>query len=54
VTAKIERIGLQMTGATGVVRVYLFHSSQVEPIAVQDLEFTKTNGGFQWFDMKDW
>lgn len=54
VTAKVERIGLQMTGATGVVRVYLFHSSQVDPIYVQDLEFTKENGGFQWFDMKDW
>ena len=54
VTAKIERIGLQMTGATGKVRVYLFHSSQVQPVQVQDLEFTKTNGGFQWFDMKDW
>ena len=54
VTAKIERIGLQMTGATGKVRMYLFHSSQVEPVQVQDLEFTKTNGGFQWFDMKDW
>ena len=54
VTTKLERIGLQMTGATGKVRVYLFHSSQVEPIQVQDLEFTKTNGGFQWFDLKDW
>ena len=54
VTAKIERIGLQMTGATGTVRVYLFHSSQVDPIYYQDLEFTKGNGGFQWFDMKDW
>lgn len=54
VTAKVQRIGLQMTGATGTVRVYLFHSSQVEPIQVADLEFTKTNGGFQWFDMKDW
>ena len=54
VTAKIERIGLQMTGATGKVRMYLFHSSQVEPIQVEDLEFTKTNGGFQWFTMKDW
>lgn len=54
VTAKIERIGLQMTGATGKVRVYLFHSSQVEPMQVADLEFTKTNGGFQWFDVHDW
>lgn len=54
VTAKIERIGLQMTGATGNVRMYLFHSSQRDPIKVADLEFTKTNGGFQWFDVKDW
>lgn len=54
VTAKIERIGLQMTGATGKVRMYLFHSSQVDPIQVEDLEFTKTNGGFQWFTMRDW
>lgn len=54
VTTKIERIGLQMVGATGTVRVYLFHSSQVDPLYVADLEFTKENGGFQWFDMKDW
>lgn len=54
VTAKIERIGLQMTGATGKVRMYLFHSSQVDPIKVADLQFTKENGGFQWFDMPDW
>ena len=49
VTTKIERIGLQMVGATGTVRLYLFHSSQVAPIQVIDLAFTNTNGGFQWF-----
>lgn len=49
VTMKIEKIGLQMTGATGVVRMYLFHSSQYEPIKILNLEYTKTNGGFQWF-----
>lgn len=54
VTAKVERIGLQMTGATGKVRMYLFHSSQPDPIQVEDLDFTKTNGGFQWFTVKDW
>lgn len=53
VTAKIERIGLQMVGGTGVVKMYLFHSSQVEPIKTFDLNFTKTNGGFQWFDIND-
>lgn len=49
VTTKIERIGLQMVGATGTVRLYLFHSSQIAPMRVVDLEFTNTNGGFQWF-----
>lgn len=49
VTTKIERIGLQMVGATGTVRLYLFHSSQIAPMRVIDLTFTNTNGGFQWF-----
>ena len=49
VTTKIERIGLQMVGAVGTVRLYLFHSSQVAPFRTIDLEFTNTKGGFQWF-----
>ena len=49
VTTKIERIGLQMIGATGTVRLYLFHSSQVAPMRTIDLAFTNTKGGFQWF-----
>ena len=49
VTTKIERIGLQMIGGTGTVRLYLFHSSQIAPMRVVDLEFTNTKGGFQWF-----
>lgn len=49
VTTKIERIGLQMVGATGTVRLYLFHSSQVHPMRTIDVEFTNTSGGFQWF-----
>ena len=53
VTAKIEKIGLQMTGGTGVVRMYLFHSSQIGPIKTFDLNFTVTNGGFQWFPLND-
>lgn len=53
VTAKIERIGLQMIGATGIVKLYLFHSSQVDPIKTFELEFTNTNGGFQWFNIAD-
>lgn len=53
VTAKINRIGLQMVGGVGKVKVYLFHSSQVEPLRTFELEYTKTNGGFQWFDVAD-
>ena len=49
VTLRINRIGLQMVGATGPVRLYLFHSSQVAPMRVIDVQFTNTNGGFQWF-----
>lgn len=49
VTAKIERIGLQMVHGTGNVRMYLFHSSQVAPIQIEDFSYTNTSGGFQWF-----
>lgn len=49
VTTKIERIGLQMVGGTGTVRIYIFHSSQVAPIQTIDLQYTNTKGGFQWF-----
>lgn len=53
VTTKIERVGLQFTGGTGTVKLYLFHSSQVDPMQTFEVEYTKTNGGFQWFDLKD-
>lgn len=49
VTAKIERIGLQMIGGTGKITMYLFHSSLVDPVRVVELNFTNTSGGFQWF-----
>lgn len=54
VTAKIERIGLQVSGATGTIRLYLFHSSRVEPISFVDVEITKANGMFVWVSPKDW
>lgn len=53
VTTKIERIGLQMTGATGTVKLYLFHSSQIAPMRTVELNFTNTNGGFQWFNLAE-
>ena len=48
VTSKIERIGLQMVGGTGEVHIYLFHSSQPEPIYDEVFNYTR-DGGFQWF-----
>ena len=53
VTTKIERIGLQMVGGTGIVKLYLFHSSQVAPMRIIELNFTNTNGGFQWFTLPE-
>lgn len=53
VTTKIEKIGLQMTGGTGIVKMYLFHSSQIAPVKTFELNFTATNGGFQWFALED-
>ena len=49
VTTKIERIGLQMIGATGSVYIYIFHSSQREPVYRLHFNYTNTSGGFQWF-----
>lgn len=53
VTTKIDRVGLQMRGGTGIVKLYLFHSSQVEPIKTFELNYTNDKGAFQWFDLKD-
>lgn len=53
VTTKINRIGLQMVGGTGVIQLYVFHSSRVEPVRVVQLEYTNERGGFQWFDLSE-
>lgn len=49
VTTKIEKIGLQFN-KNGRVKLYLMHTSQVEPIKTFDLEYTK-GGSYQWFDV---
>lgn len=53
VTTKIERIGLQMIGGIGTVRVYVFHSSKVEPIKTIDVAITDPKGGFKWVDVEN-
>lgn len=54
VTAKIERIGLQMTGATGKVKLYLFSSDERDPIKEKEVTISKGNGSMEWFDLPDW
>lgn len=53
VTTKVERIGLQFTGGTGPVKLYVFHSNTVDPHRVITVDYTLTNGGFQWFTLDD-
>lgn len=53
VTVRIERVGLQMTGATGHVTLYIFHSSQRDPFKTIDFEVTKGNGSMEWKDLTD-
>jgi len=53
VTTKIERVGLQMRGGTGIVTMYVFHSSEVDPIYTFECNYTNQKGGFQWFYPED-
>lgn len=53
VTTQIHRIGLQMYGGTGTVKVYLFHSSQREPLATAELNYTGSKS-YEWFAVEDW
>ena len=48
VTTKIERIGLQMVGATGTVTLYVFHSSMKDPYQTIEFNVQKGNGTMEW------
>ena len=54
VTAKISRVGLQMTGAVGKVKLYLFSSDERDPIQTKEVTIAKGNGSMEWFDLSDW
>src|SRR5574344_3770 len=54
VTTILNKVGLQFTGNVGVVKLYLFHSSQSEPIATKEVNYTSDNGSFMWFDLEEW
>ena len=51
ITTKINKIGLQFT-EPGSYKLYLFHSSQLEPVKVIDIEKTK-RGSLEWFPQQD-
>ena len=53
VTTKLERIGLQMTGATGKVTMYIFHSSRVDPFYTFDFDVVKGNGTMEWKELQN-
>ena len=48
VTTKVERIGLQMVGATGDVVLYVFHSSMKDPYETITFNVQKGNGTMEW------
>lgn len=53
VTAVIESVGLQMRGAQGAVRIYLFRSSQPDPVGTVEISATGS-GYFEWRQPKLW
>ena len=53
VTVKIERLGLQFSGP-GQVTVYVFHSSQSEPVYTYTCGYDRSNGTFKWFEPQNW
>lgn len=54
ITTIINKIGLQFIGNVGTIKLYLFHSSQSEPIATKEVSYTSDRGGFMWFDLNEW
>lgn len=51
ILAILERIGLQLSQAQDDVTIYIYHSSQLEPVETLTLNHTKTSS-FQWHEVK--
>ena len=51
ITTTLNRVGLQFIGNTGTVKLYLFHSSQPEPIATKEVTISSDKGIFTWVDL---
>lgn len=52
VTTKIDRVGLQFNAPCNVT-MHLFHSSQSEPLKSVELQYTKSGGSLQWFELEE-
>ena len=53
ITTILNKVGVQFIGNTGDVKLYLFHSSQPDPIATKTINITSDKGVFTWVDL-DW
>ena len=53
IVTTINKVGIQMRGNVGSVRLYLFHSSQPDPLATKDIEIASDKGIFSWVSL-DW
>ena len=53
VTTRLERIGLQMVGATGRVTLYVFHSSMREPYRTIAFDVVRGDGTMEWMELHD-
>lgn len=51
ILAIVEQIGLQLTQPQSDFKLYLYHDSQIEPLATVTINHTKTVS-FQWHDLK--
>lgn len=51
ILAIIERVGLQLTMSQDDLTLYLYHTSQLEPIATLSIDQTKSNS-MEWHDAK--
>lgn len=54
ITTTLNKIGLQFIGNVGTIKLYLFHSSQAEPIATKEVTYSSERGSFMWFDLDEW
>lgn len=53
VSMQINRVGFQMIGDAGPVKLYLFHTNSYLPVKEWTFNLSANGGYFQWFDLPD-